>query len=264
MNSRSIEISQKDNYSGNFGHAYRSSAIFYYKQSEPFKTTISLMDYWRPKRNIEVYIIISRRAMDGTLCVRKEYKFEEGNVINYAELAGEEFEGSVEVEIFSSRNMVIPYSAIMVIYENENSISMTHSYGRIYSPHEIEEKRTIMIGEESCWTVRDSPTVKSFAVFHNGTGIQNAQTVKLEVLNHKSERQIYNHDIEELKPYATVRIVPQDIIGEELLEFLVGQAGNISLSFDLSGAFTRMLIGNESNSETQVTHSNFNYSMHKT
>jgi hypothetical protein len=264
MKSRSIEVSQKENYAGNFGHAYRSSAIFYYKQSKSFKTTISFMDYWKPKRSLEVYILVSRRTMDGVLHDRKEYKFEKGNVINYSELAGEEFEGSVEVEIFSSRNMVIPYSAIMVIYENQNSISMTHSYGRVYSPHEIEEGRTIMIGEESCWTIRDSSTVKSFAVFHNGIGIQGAQNVKLEILNHKNQIRSYDYQLDELKPYATVRVVPQDIIGNELLDFLDGKAGNIALSFDLNGAFTRMLVGNESTSETQVTHSNFNYNKHKT
>jgi hypothetical protein len=264
MNSRKIEISQKDNYAGNFGNAYRSSAIFYYKQSKSFKTTVSFMDYWKPKRNIEVYILISRRLMDGTLHDRKEYKFENGNMINYCELAGEDFEGSVEVEVFSSRNMVIPYSAIMVIYENENSISMTHSYGRVYSPHEIEEKRTLTVGEESCWTVRDTSSVKSFAVFHNGIGTQNAQNLKLEVLNHKNQTKTFTYNLEELKPYASVRIVPQDIIGDELISFLDGEPGNISVSFDLNGGFTRMLVGNETVSETQVTHSNFNYSRHKT
>ena len=264
MNLRTVEISQKDNYLGNFGHAYRSSAIFYYKQSKSFKTTISFMDYWKPKRNIEVYILVSRRLMDGTLHYRKEYKFENGNVINYCELVGEEFEGSVEVEIFSSKNMVIPYSAIMVVYENINSISMTHSYGRVYSPHEIEEKRTITIGEESCWTVRDSSDIKSFAVFHNGAGIQKAQDITLEVLNHKKQTKSVIYKLEELKPYATVKIVSQDIIGGELIDFLDDNPGNISVSFDLNGGFTRMLVGNETLSETQITHSNFNYSKHKT
>lgn len=264
MNPRTLEISQKDNYQGNFGYVYRSSAIFYYKQSKSFKTTISFMDYWKPKRNIEVYILVSRRLMDGTLHNRKEYKFEDGNVINYCELIGEDFEGSVEVEIFSLINMVIPYSAIMVIYENINSISMTHSYGRVYSPHEIEEKRTITIGEESCWTVRDSSDIKSFAVFHNGLGIQNKQDIKLEVLNHKNQTKFFTYTLEELNPYATVKIVPQDIFGEELIDFLDDNPGNISVSFDLNGGFTRMLVGNETTSEIQVTHSNFNYSKHKT
>ena len=264
MNSKKIKISQKDNYQGNFGFAYRSSAIFYYKQSNTFKTTISFMDYWKPKRNIDVYILASIRSMDGTLVERKELHFEKGNVINFCDFAGDNFEGSVEMEIFSARNMVIPYSAIMVIYENQNSISMTHSYGRVYSPHEVEEGRTISIGEESCWTVRDKSDIKSFAVFHNGTGTQPAQEIILEVLNHKNETKVYTHQLGKLKPYRTIRIVPQDIIGEELVNFLEGQPGNISVSFELNKGFTRMLVGNETSTETQVTHSNFNYSKHKT
>ena len=150
--------------------------------------------------------------MDGSLVERKEYRFEERNVINFSELEGQNFEGSVEVEVFAAQNMVIPYSAIMVIYENQNSISMTHSYGRVYSPHEIEEGRTVMNGEESCWTIRDTDSIKSFAVFHNGTGIQPAQTLKLQVLNHKNESKTYNYNIDELKPYASVKVVPQEAI----------------------------------------------------
>ena len=49
-------ISQKDNFASNFGFVYRSSAIFYYTVSEGERTTISFMNYWRPKRNLEVYV----------------------------------------------------------------------------------------------------------------------------------------------------------------------------------------------------------------
>ena len=56
----------------------------------------------------------------------------------------------------------------MSIYESKNSISMVHSYSRIYSQHEIEDNRTISLGEESCWTIRDSINISSFAIVHNG------------------------------------------------------------------------------------------------
>lgn len=264
MEKRSIKISQQENFAGNFGYVYRSSAIFYYYQSDKFKTTISIMDYWTPKRSMDVMIICSLRTMDGELLERKMLSFDLGRVINYEAPIDGKFEGSVEIEVFASKNMVIPYAAIMAVYEDENSISMCHSYGRVYSLHEMEEKRTIPIGEEGCWTIRDNKDIRSFGVFHNGYGTQEAQTIVLEATNHKNEKLVVEHQLKELKPYSTVKLVPQEIIGDKLIQFLEGQPGNMSLSYNLNGAFTRMLVGNETNTEFQVTHSNFNYSKHET
>ncbi len=259
-----LKISQKDNYEGNFGYVYRSSAIFYYRQSEFFKTTISLMDYWSFKRQINVMLIFSLRDMDGNLINREKVSFENSKVINYHKYSGTSYEGSIEVEVFASENMVIPYAAIMAVYESENSISMCHSYARTYSPHEIEEKRTVTIGRESCWTVRDNKETKSFCIFHNGHGIQPQQIIKLEVTNHENKKLKFSHTLKSLPPYSSVKLAPQDIIGSELNEFLDGKPGNMSINYNLNACFTRMLVGNETESEFQVTHSNFNLKEHET
>ena len=51
-----------------------------------------------------------------------------------------------------------------------------------------------------------------------------------------------------------------------LVDFLNGMPGSASLDFNLNGAFTRLLVGWHSvtNDQLQVTHSNFNYSIHET
>lgn len=264
MNNKGLKISQKDNWAGNHGYVYRSSAVFYYLQNQFFKTTISFMDYWFKKRGLEVMIIISIRNMSGQLVQRKPIVFKKGKVINSNNFSDKNFEGSVEIEIFSSKNMVIPYAAIMAVYEHKNSISMCHSYGRIYSLHEIEEKRTISLGEESCWTIRDTKKIKSFCIFHNGSGTQEEQTLKFELTNHNNDKKLFKHKLHALEPYSTTKLYPQDIFGDNLLDFLNNKPGNLSISYKLNGAFTRMLIGNMTDSEFQVTHSNFNLSVHKT
>ena len=261
---RTIKISQQDNYAGNFGNVYRSSAIFYYKQDSSFKTTITLMDYWSLKRKLNVWVLASLRSMNGDLIVRETISFDKGKVKNYCKKAGEKFEGSLEIEVFSNSNMVIPYSAIMAVYESENSISMVHSYGRIYSPHEVEENRTIVSGEESCWTIRDTNRVRSFCVFHNGFSMQPRQDVILIVTDSKNEKLEFHFTLKKINPYSTIKLIPQEIIGEKLINFLNGKPGNISISFNLNSSFTRMLVGNETKSEFQITHSNFNYSKHET
>ena len=54
---------------------------------------------------------------------------------------------------------------MLVIYESEESVSMVHGYTRTYSHHEIEEEKTISIGEEAGLVVRDNNEIRSFKHF---------------------------------------------------------------------------------------------------
>lgn len=256
-------ISQKDNFSGNHGYVVRSSAIFYYKKTKELKTTISFMNYWKIKRSLEVMIIASTRSMSGELILRDALNFCASHVINYRPAVSDNFEGSVEIEVFGNTNMVIPYAAVMAVYETCKSISMVHSYGRTYSPHEVEENRTISNGNESCWTIRDDSITRSFCVFHNGYNLCPPQDISLTLTNASGEKAEVVFSIEALAPYQSVKICPRDHFSN-IERFLGGQAGNASLSYELANAFTRLLVGNETKDEMQVTHSNFNYAIHET
>ncbi len=260
-------LSQKSNYAGDFGHVYRSSAIFYYERTRSLKTTLSFMNYWRFKRNISVMILASTRDMEGKLVHRERLTFDSGLVRNYSPFAddGQDFYGSVEIEVFAGNDMVIPYSAIMAVYEAPKSISMVHSYGRVYSPQEVEEGRTVMDGEESCWTIRDTDEISSFCAFHNGYDSQPAQSFTVRVVKSDGETLSGDSTLATLSPYSTVVVRPKQILAG-LVDFLEGEPANTSVSFQLKNAFTRMLIGNrmDDGSECQVSHSNFNFSRHKT
>ncbi len=261
------KISQKANYAGDFGVVLRSSALFYYRSKKAsFSTTYSFMNYWKRKRGLHVAIIASLRDMSGRLVRREELKFSEGEVLNYRPCGKEEdFEGSVEIEIFSTQNLVIPYAAIMAIYETFQGVSIVHSYGRVYSTHEIEEGRTITQGEEACWTLRDDAETHSFGVFHNGHHRCESQVVDLRVQNAAGELKCAKIALTALLPYQTVKIVPAEYI-PDLVGWLGGRPGYASLSFRVMDSFTRMLLANERNdgSDFQATHSNFNYSKHET
>jgi hypothetical protein len=262
METKKTTISQKDNYAGNFGLILRSSAIFYAINNKKMKTTVSFLNYWILKRDIKVTVIINLRKMNGALVSREFADFSNGMVFNYSPKY-KDFEGSIEIEVFSLENMVIPYAAVMVIYESKESISMVHSYARIYSLHEIEEKRTISNGRESCWTIRDSQSMRSFCVMHNGSSLQKEQTSRVTITTSANERHYYDIIIPELNAYASHRInLNEEING--ISDILKGEAGNASINFELNNSFTRLLVGNEriDNGEFQITHSNFNYLEH--
>lgn len=258
-------IDQKQNFTAAFGLIFRSAAVFWACARADATTTISFMNYWRIKRGLDVSVVITTRRMDGSLLSRQAIDWSGRAVVNHLVDLGGEDEGSVEVEVFSNRNLVIPYPAIMAVYETADGVSMVHSYGRIYSPMEVENGKTIETGRESCFTLRDTAAVRSFCVFHNGYEVQPAQTVRLRIVNANGDVRRAELRLDALRPYETVRIQPADVF-PDLAGFLGGLAGNAALEFTLARAFTRMLVGNETidGRDRQVTHSNFDYGAHQT
>ncbi len=267
MSVKKILIDQRENFATQFGCVFRSSAVFYFRSDEKLKTTISILNYWKLKRGIDVQLLASVREMDGSLVFREELNFIDGDVINYSPIFNYDFEGSVEIEVFSSKNMLIPYAAVIGYYETSRGLSMVHSYARSYSRHEVEEGRTISNGEEACWTLRDTGDNHSFGVFHNGPHQTPPKKITLSVQSNAFPGEVREAviNLRSLNPFETIRIIPSEVI-PDLQYFLKGQLGFASLTFQLSESFTRMLIGHQTNDDgdLQVTHSNFNYRKHQT
>jgi len=260
-----MKILQTENFSQNFGTVRRSSALFYYRQGTNFKTTVSVFDYWKIKRALCVGVMATLRDMQGNVVDRFLVSFDKGPVRNLCPVEGRAFEGSLEVEAFATENLVIPYAAAMAIYETPKSISMVHSYSRVYSSEEVAAGRTVTQGEEGCWTLLDSERVQSFGIFHNGAGHQKPQNIIVRVQNALGATMEKGYALGRLSPYETVKIVPRRLF-PDLVAFLDGKPGDGSVSFQVNGSFTRMLVGNESirGDDFQITHSNFNYSVHET
>jgi hypothetical protein len=256
-------ISQQDNYTANFGEVLRSSAVFWARNDSQVKTTISISNYWKYKNSTEVTVLVNLRDAAGHLIQRTKIDFSATEVFNYCPPEG--FEGSVEVEAFGAKNLRIPYAAVMAVYECADSISMVHSYSRAYSQHEIEDKRTICIGEESCWSLYESAAVTSFCVFHNGPGYMDEQRVQLRVRREDGEERVVEFQLPNLAPFQVVMIEPRYYF-PEIVSWLGGSPGNGRMSFRLAGGFTRFLCGIRAInwSQLQVTHSNFDYSVHET
>jgi hypothetical protein len=253
-------ISFRDNVAARHGDVLRSSAIFYVRESLSIQSTISFMNYWKLKRGLDVAIFASTRSLSGDLLHRERLSFGQGEVINYRAPVSAPFEGSVEIEVFSTQNMAIPYGAIVCLYETSMGYTFLHGYARAYSQHEIEEGRTVSIGREACWTVRDTYDQRSFAIIHNGSLYQGEQQLQFAVRNNRQETREIVIDWPALRPYETRLIKPQDLF-LDLAEWLAGEPGQAKLDFQLGGGFTRMLVGNErfDGSDMQVTHSNFDY-----
>ncbi len=267
--SKSIFISQEKNFANNHGFHYRSSAQFYFvvDKLKGINTRIILFNYFLLKNKNQVAICVTLRDKEGCFIDRKNIDFQDQSVI----ILDKDFWvldnhlGSVEVEYFSLKNLVIPYAAVIGAYETKLGISYIHTYSRCYSKHELETGFTVMESCESNWTIRDSKEIESFTVIHNGHIDMDEQKMNIKIISESGRVLEKKHLLKSLKPYEIVEIIPRKIF-DNLSDWLNNEQANCSIEFKINGAFTRTLVGNRTISHTdmQVTHSNFAYNHHET
>ena len=271
INKKEFEIKfyqSRKNHTNKHGFHYRSSAQFYYviNKQEAISSSLILFNYFQIKNNNRCDMRNFKRRK-GKFIDRKHINFEDQNVLVIdSEFWGiDNHLGSVEVEYFSLKNLVIPYAAVIGVYETQSGISYIHTYSRCYSCHEIETGFTVMESCESNWTIRDSNDIESFTILHNGFLKVDKQDIKIQITTETGRITEKAHKIDALNPYEIVEIVPQKIF-EDLSGWLNEEQANCSIKFKINGAFTRTLVGNRTKSHTdmQVTHSNFAYNHHKT
>ena len=81
------------------------------------------------------------------------------------------------------KNLVIPYAAVIGVYETKYGISYIHTYSRCYSKHELETGFTVMESCESNWTIRDSKEIESFTILHNGHLRMEEQEMNIKIIS---------------------------------------------------------------------------------
>ena len=259
MTNKNLTIDQRKVHNANFGHIYRSSAIFYIPKK--IKTTVSVSNYWYFKNKKKIILLFSLRDKNGNLISREEKLFLNSNVIN--SVYNLDKDHSIEIEAFGNENLKIPYAAVMVCYETNSSISMLHSYSRNHSLIELESKHAHTIAKESCWTIK--PKFKNKAVFHNGHLEVKPQIGELILTNLFGKDKIVKFKIPTIKPYETI-VFEIDKLFKNYKSFLQNKYGFGTVNFKNNSSFTRLIIiwEDKNKKEFQVTHSNFDYSKFKT
>ena len=253
----SVLLNQNQNYLASFGPVFRSSAIFYIPKNT--LTTITVSNYWDFKNNLKIGLLFSVRDMNGRLIERSERYFNDSLVINVSDWPVAE--GSVEIEAFGNCNLRIPYAAVMGVYETEKSVSMVHSYSRNHSLIELEDKNSLTLGRESCWTIRTQANIRNFAVFHNGHVGVRSQTCVFSLTSVDSREKTIHFEMPDLRPFQTYKFEIIEIF-PDYKTWLAGSDGWGTVHFENHTAFTRLLLVWEDveTKEIQVTHSNFDYS----
>lgn len=139
--------------------AHRASAVFPLRIRPQSDLQIVFLNYWKLKAEIpEISVNFRVYATSGRLVARQTIeKVELHNEIsvrdeilaaNCVELP---FDGMVEVEVVSLRNLAFPFPAILGVYQSEGYCSAVHAAGRIKNADELKSPQK---SQETNWTCR--------------------------------------------------------------------------------------------------------------
>jgi len=104
---------------------FRSSAIFPVLHNEKQSAKVVFMGYWLLKRGItEIGLLLTLRNDEGEIILRKQILIDKAKAysVSMSDFFTEpsDFVGSLELEIFSTRDLVFPYPAFVLVYFGEN------------------------------------------------------------------------------------------------------------------------------------------------
>lgn len=254
----------------NYRPTFRSSAIFPVLENEHYHTRVLFMGYWLLKRNIrEIGMLITLRNEKGGMLDRsylmidsskafsihiKEILHRKGHVVDA-------FVGSLELEIFSTVDLVFPYPAFVINYFNEHFSTVVHSVGRIYNDVEDMTGNQEYEVREAGFDIYAGSGIVPFVAFTNGPWKNDRLTITYKVINDKNEALEGSFHVENLQSLQTSFLYFSDHI-DALETFLGGKKGTINLGHNLQGLFPRFVVGNIDQHRTamSITHSYYDCS----
>ena len=171
------------------------------------------MGYWVLKRHIhEIAAQINLRSRDGELLNRsplliqdpKAYRIELSDQLKAAGLPPDEpFTGSLEIEFFSTTNLVFPFPAVVVNYYGPAFSTVVHTAQRIYNDFEdMRNNSQTRVPEAGFNIYADEDREPFFGIINGAEPIQNA-VISMEFYNCDNDKITHEIVYPKLKAYET-------------------------------------------------------------
>ncbi len=243
---------------------FRSSAVFPVLHHADFSTRISFMGYWLLKREIrEIALLTTLRDQKGEVLRRdtltinstKAFSIELKELLKETGWEESAFCGSVELEIFSTQNLVFPYPAFVLSFYREGEFTTAvHTTGRIYNDAEDWKENDETQVPESGFDIYSDSDLNPFVALTNGPMTEKLPEISYEVVSEAGKKSRGTFRLPDLAPYETIFIYLKEHI--PLAEMLNDKPGTIKLKHAFKGFFPRFVAGNfqESFSSASITH----------
>ena len=176
------------------------------------------------KRNIkEVNILVTIRNKSGTIVKRfnklvnqvKSYSVNLKNEISNNKTTS--FIGSIELEVFSTQDMVFPYPAFVINFDGVNSSSVVHSCGRIYNDQDDFKVNNQILVPETGFDITDKKKFNPFFSFVNGNEDLKNSEITLDLVNYLGKEKTKKIKFKRIKPYETLFV---DFLNKNDRDFL--------------------------------------------
>ncbi len=245
---------------------FRSSAIFPVIHTQHYSSKVIFMGYWLLKRHIrEIGLLYTLRDAQGVILSRKYLLVDSAKAYNiqlseFENIPKHDFTGSLELEIFSTKDLVYPYPAFVLVYFGDHFSTAVHSVGRIYNDIEDLSKNEEYKVSESGFDIYGNENLSPFIAFTNGAMPNKTPEIKYEINNVAQQVEKGTFKFKSLKPFETVFLKLKEYI--DLAKILGNNPGTIKIEHNLEGFFPRFAAGNfdESLQTISITHTYYDSS----
>ncbi len=245
---------------------FRSSAVFPVLYNKKLNTNIYFLGYWLIKRNIkEVNILVTIRNKSGTIIKRfnklvnqvKSYSVNLKNEISNNKTTS--FIGSIELEVFSTQDMVFPYPAFVINFDGVNSSSVVHSCGRIYNDQDDFKVNNQILVPETGFDITDKKKFNPFFSFVNGNEELKNSEIILDLVNYLGKEKTKKIKFKRIKPYETLFV---DFLNKNDRDFFKNKKGTVRINHKFRSFFPRFLAGSLSRdkNDSSITHTYYDLS----
>ena len=210
------------------------------------------MGYWMRKREISaVTALLTIRGADGEkvgvlshlIDSPRAYEFRASQILSQMQQTGDDFFGSLEIEIFSAVDMVFPYPAITFAYESSLGTTFVHTCGRVFNDFDDLNENEEQQVPEAGFDVLTGADFSPFFAFVNGPLEMRNESFQIEIIDATGRRQTIKRSIDRLSPYATAWI--RVFANEQDRKGLAGDKVTVKIHHDFKGFFPRFVAGNE-------------------
>lgn len=248
----------------------RSSAIFPVMELPSISSRVLFMGYWMLKRHIhQIGSVITLRDLSGQLIYRTNQLIEEAKpfrieVRELLNLSGysptEKFFGSLEVEFFSTVNLVFPFPAVSVNYYGPKFSSIVHTAQRVYNDFDDMRNNSQTSVPESGFNIYADDMQEPFIAIINGPEPVPECKVQLQFFNLNHELLTHELNLGKIEAYQTHFLYPSQLVN--LKEFLKGSVGAAKVHFHVNWIFPRLLVGNINHSLPAISLTHSYYDCH--
>lgn len=247
---------------------FRGSAIFPVIQHEKLNTRVLYMGYWMVKNNVdELGLLITLRDQLGTIIYRdtkqindpSSKEVEVQTILKDIDYPNAYFEGSIELEIFSSKDLVFPFPAFVVNYYNDEGSSAVHTTGRIYNDFEDMNSNTSVV-KECGFDLYPGEDMDPFFAFVNGHEANENGTFEFEVIAKSGKRNTKQVNVGKINALESKFVRLKEYLPID--DWIENEVGTVKIAHNLTGFFPRFIAGNfsKSSGSLAITHTYYDNS----